>query len=506
MDAVTNQTLAQVASLLQSLPPEYLAKATYNQSNSPTTGLTYYDLEAEAKVFVPEITPLVQMIPRVKGLGGTATNWRSVTAINSGGIPMGVAEGERGGQIAITTSDNSSKYVTVGLESNMSWEADLAAMGFDDLRALGVRNLLQSARIGEEQLIVGGNGDVALGTPVLAAVAATTGGALAAATYHVRVVALTLSAYRRASLTVGVPTQHTYSLGDGSSQTVNGGASQVSADQTGVVASGSTGSIACTVTAVRGAVAYAWFIGAGGGAAGAERIAAITTTNKYTFTAVPSTITAPSGFAGVISTDFDTDRSSNSLVFNGLISIVGKSGSGSVFASSDDVVLTADGQGGITEINTDLRAFWDNQKVSPSHMFVSAQELINITGKVIAAGGTPLFRFQMDGRSGTPDMATVTAGAVVGSYLNKTAEGGGRLIKVVLHPDVPPGMIVYFSERVSYPVPGVINLLQIKARQEWRQVEWPLRKRVYEFGVYADEVLQCYFPPAFGVRCNIKNG
>jgi len=37
-------------------------------------------------------------------------------------------------------------------------------------------------------------------------------------------------------------------------------------------------------------------------------------------------------------------------------------------------------------------------------------------------------------------------------------------------------------------VPSVTNIIQVKCRRDWYQLEWPLRKRVYEVGVYADEV------------------
>ena len=38
--------------------------------------------------------------------------------------------------------------------------------------------------------------------------------------------------------------------------------------------------------------------------------------------------------------------------------------------------------------------------------------------------------------------------------------------------------------------------MQIRTRQDYYQIEWPLRTRKYEYGVYADEVLQHYFPPS----------
>lgn len=38
------------------------------------------------------------------------------------------------------------------------------------------------------------------------------------------------------------------------------------------------------------------------------------------------------------------------------------------------------------------------------------------------------------------------------------------------------------------------------------QLEWPLRSRKYEYGVYTDQVLQVYFPPANAVLTNIARG
>ena len=47
------------------------------------------------------------------------------------------------------------------------------------------------------------------------------------------------------------------------------------------------------------------------------------------------------------------------------------------------------------------------------------------------------------------------------------------------------------------------NIIQMKMRAEYYAIEWPHRTRKHEFGVYADGLLQNYFPPAFGVINNI---
>ncbi|MBS5905432.1 MAG: hypothetical protein KIC89_22530 [Acetobacteraceae bacterium] len=38
------------------------------------------------------------------------------------------------------------------------------------------------------------------------------------------------------------------------------------------------------------------------------------------------------------------------------------------------------------------------------------------------------------------------------------------------------------------------------------QLEWPLRSRRYEYGVYIDQVLQVYLPPSNAVLTNIARG
>ena len=73
-----------------------LEKSTFAQSASATSGLTYYDLEAGAKLLFPVLTPLRNSIPRVSGKGGVQAAWRAITAINSSGLRIGVSGGNRG--------------------------------------------------------------------------------------------------------------------------------------------------------------------------------------------------------------------------------------------------------------------------------------------------------------------------------------------------------------------------------------------------------------------------
>src|SRR3954469_12721108 len=123
--------------------PDSLAKSTFSQSNSATTGLTFYDLEAGAKFLYPVLTPLRNEIPRVSGKGGIQANWRAVTGINTTGIQIGVSGGNRGAVMAVSTQDYVAAYKGIGIEDNVDFEAQYSGQNFEDIRALAAKVGLQ---------------------------------------------------------------------------------------------------------------------------------------------------------------------------------------------------------------------------------------------------------------------------------------------------------------------------------------------------------------------------
>lgn len=465
------------------------------------TGLINYDLQAPSKHLYPVITPLRNRIPRVKGDGDTTTHWKALTGININKTSPWVSEGNRGGYEDVNLVNRSADYKGLGLESFVSYEARYAAVGFENVLALNSLTLLQSLMIQEEMSFIGSNGSVALGTtPTPTATASITGGSLAAATYSVICVALAYDGNYRGSIVNGLVPVISRTNADSSVDTINGGVARKSSAASAIVASGTTGSIAASVAPVTGAVAYAWYWGA----AGSEVIGAITTINSFVITAAATGTQTAASLPS-------TDNSVNTLGFDGLIYQVAAGtggyyralGTGSVGTGS---ALTSDGAAGIVEIDDALRSFWDNYNVSPGYIVVNAQELANINKKIIAGGGAPLFRFNVDGQSGSVADVTLTAGSVVGSYLNKYSMDGGSMLRFILHPNMPRGTMMFFSDKPPYSNSNVGNVLEARCRQDYYQVNWAATKRRDEFGVYVDEVLANYFTPMFGVITNIGNG
>ncbi len=49
-------------------------------------------------------------------------------------------------------------------------------------------------------------------------------------------------------------------------------------------------------------------------------------------------------------------------------------------------------------------------------------------------------------------------------------------------------------------------MAEVLTRRDYYRVDWPLRTRRHEFGVYAEETLAVYAPFGIGILTNIGNG
>src|SRR5712671_7199598 len=113
MNGMTQETLDLFKNSFSNPNPDDLRK-----SISTASGLLAYDLQAPAKNLYPFVTPIRNVMPRVDGGTGAATNWRQVNAIiGSGFDAMGwVPEGQRSGTMSYSTSNKTSTFVTIGEE------------------------------------------------------------------------------------------------------------------------------------------------------------------------------------------------------------------------------------------------------------------------------------------------------------------------------------------------------------------------------------------------------
>lgn len=469
---------------------------------SLSTGLVYYDLQAPAKNLYPTITPIRNSLPRVhRPHSGGASNWKQITSlVGSGWDSMGwVPEGQRSGRMNYVTANKSATYVTLGEEDSLTFEAESAAQGFEDENAMLSMRLMQKTMRKEEIGLLAGNATLALGTPGTPTVSASGSGAtLPTATYYVRVVALTLEGFKNSSIAGGVATTKTITGADGNTFVLNGGSSNKSAEVNQGITLGQT--LFASIPVVTGAVGYAWFVGT---ASNTEYLQAITPINSCTFSAPISTSTQA---IAAITADSSTNPN---YAYDGLLTqalnpanlayvntlATGVAGTGTV--------LTSSGRGSCNEIDLMMQKMWDNYNLGPTVLWVNSQQQKDITTKCLTSTSGPLLKYEVPT---TPGQAYgIVAGGVIDFYFNPYT---GQKIPVKVHPDVTPGTILGWCEKLPewYQSNEVPNVAEILCRRDYYRMDWPLRTRKREYGVYAEQVLAIYATFAMGVINNVAAG
>lgn len=500
---------------------------------SQATNLLWYDLAPIVQMLYPyrELIPRISRLARVAGDGGNAYHWKRIVGVNVSGISSGVSEGNRGARITIAEQDMMAKYSGLGFESSVSFEARYGGRNLSpETLGLATQSSLRSLMIDEEKILINGNGNFPVGitpTPTIASTAVVgVTGVWAGATAFVICVALTgmgrlgYSAYNSTTNLGGVPGQVSKTNADGSIDTYGGGSAQPSAEASLVISS--TNCAVCTVTPVPGAFAYAWYAST---SSGAETLIGLTPSNRVVLTGNLPTGAQPIGNLKVGASY--VDNSVNQLIPDGILNqisaaITGPS-PGQIMATNPilpNVVNTGDtisvapsgaliytmaaGNTGLTvqgsnfpHIDAFLQASYDQYKIGYDRMLISAADNTDTFGAMLgqSASASPYrIWFDADQASGR-----IIAGRRVTAYQNKSF---GNDIDVEIHPYVPPGTILFWSDRSPYELSGVANLIEAKVRQDYYQIPWPWRTRRYEYGVYVDETFPCYFTPAFGMITN----
>ena len=156
--------IAQTTQETLGLMKELLAKNV-----TVSTGLTAYDLQAPAKNLYPIVTPLRNSLPRVARLNpGDAARWRSIIADHRLGLRcdgLGSGRPALGEHVLLAHASVTAPYVTLGEEDTVTFEAEAAAQGFEDINATATLRILQKTMRKEETALLGGNTSLALGTP-----------------------------------------------------------------------------------------------------------------------------------------------------------------------------------------------------------------------------------------------------------------------------------------------------------------------------------------------------
>jgi hypothetical protein len=167
--------------------------------------------------------------------------------------------------------------------------------------------------------------------------------------------------------------------------------------------------------------------------------------------------------------------------------------------------LTTSGKGNVNEIDTMLVQMWNLYKVTVDVIWVNAQEMANITSRVLNGSSAPLLRMIQNADS--EQGFDLTGSGVVSFYFNPFIPGG-RKIPIMIHPTIPPGTMVAYAKTLPsyYKSASVPNVAEVLTRRDYYAQAWPLTTREYQYGVYSEEVLAAYAPFCLGILTGIGNG
>ena len=464
---------------------------------SQATGLVFYDLQVPSEKAIPLITPLRLMIPRRPGRGDTAHRWKAITALDLT-TTAEVGEGHRGAAINTTVTPLSAAYAGIGLENPVTWEARYASQNFEDVRATAMQLAVYDLQQKEEWQLIGGMQTQGLGQCGTVTPSNTAAGTVAAGTYHIQVVPLTLFGYKNIgpAATAITPQTTSRSNTDGTTDTINMGYGIASTDVSQVMGD-SVHALTATWPSTPGAVGYAVYAGL----VGAVKFQGVVTANTWTTTTTPAT-TGQNITAWTSTNDYsfnnETQQGCTVNSYSGLLNYAAAYASnGMYFMDAAGTSFTSDGEGGVTQITNMLVSMFNNSKLGPTDLWVNATQGIQIRNLCSANGSQPLVRMVSDGQ--TPGAKKFVAGYQIPDLLNPfpTCE---QSITVHVHPDIPAGTVLATSSRLPYQVQQLQDgPIVVRERQPYYGIEWPQYKRLHEMGVYCDANLELHFAPAFGI-------
>lgn len=108
---ITDETVALVRA----------AMADTTRAITMASGLVGYELEAPARVIVPVITPLVNLLPRSRGRGTDIVHWKAITSFDTARNWGVVADGALPSQVTYSVAALQNTLQTIGLMNQVSF-------------------------------------------------------------------------------------------------------------------------------------------------------------------------------------------------------------------------------------------------------------------------------------------------------------------------------------------------------------------------------------------------
>jgi hypothetical protein len=470
-------------------------------SSPLSTGLVAYDLEAPAKMLTPRPTPLRNRIPRERGIG-TSRKFKvisgfpgvagpnAIAAIRPGitettqnnFAPAGAGQSlyyARGPKISYQGYDVSVPYLQFSLSDEVTWGAQYAGQGFQDIRGLSRTSLLYASMLSEERLLLGGRGSAgnsfagALGAPTT-----PTGASGAPAAGQTGLSGVTTNVYVKC--------------------TAEGmwGESTLSAAVTVATSNGNVVTVTVPAPDVPGATGYRFYVSTGASDPGdASRFyAGRSGSNVFVIQgALPTTTKAASTVTA--------DTSSSALDYDGILTVcaAGAGGQPSGYVKRLNAVFATGGSAG-SEFQAAFAAMYDPSSggvlADPDRVLMNGTDRKQLS-EAVKSGSVANYTMRVT----QDEISGVSLGSVVATIVNEVT---GKAVAVEVHPYMPQGNAPIISDTLPVPDSQVDACFKVVNVQDLMGVDWTPQQFAFESSSYWFGTFMCQAPQWQGIVQGIK--
>lgn len=468
--------------------------------NPVSTGLYLYDLEAPAKLLAPRPTPLRNRIARRKGQGN-AHQFKTITGLTgtgTGGVGLirpGITETTqntfggvsylRGPKISYAGIDTTVPYKQFSVSDQVSWAAQFAGQGFDDLRQLSKTSVLYSSMLLEERMLLGGRGT---SSGFVGALAAPTGLSLAVRTAASNEIGNTANI---ANLFVRVTSVGIWGESVSSAEATSTGLSAV----TGKV-------IDITLVDAPGALAYKVYVGTTTGAANC--FAGAISNSSATLNVAPQAAGSQVGGApitvhftgagtggapnaGATAPVADTSASAND--YDGILSYCTGTNAGYV-KRINNTFAGADGANVANTFEVAFSSMYDSVKADPDEILANGNDRKQVSDQ-LKTQSSANYQIQVMNASGPESVHDATIGSLVTGIANPIS---GKSVKLTVHPWLPQGTMPIISWTLPMPDSNISDTFAVYNVVDYQAVDWPVTQFAYETSSYWQGSLVGYAP------------
>lgn len=457
------------------------------------SGLVPFDLLAPSRLIYPVYTVLRNKLPRPAGQG-TSRIERVFTGISGsmtggqGALDISIPElvqssgalGATNWPLNLPQAGSQTEvqlnvpYRFFGLTESLSWLAQFAGQGFEDISALANLILLQEMMLNEEYAMLAGS-STKLAVPTVVSLTARTAGSNET------------TVGTNANFTVFVTATNYY----GETTSVQ---SSTIATTTGQV-------VDLVVGPVPGAQSYNVYVSTNGSPTIANAFRVIQGLGGVRYTiqgTLPTT--------GATPPSTDTTTGANTRMEGIIPTLAGKSATSGIYPSGWQGGYVNQSVGthlGYNVIYNALLGLWDGGnggiagnpgafRADPAEIIGEGGDIMRLSNDVISQGAATNYRLFLD----QPDVSGVRVGAAVSEFQNPITRS---ILKLVVHPFMTQGTAMLMSYQTPATWSNVGNIWEMTMVQDYMSIAWPVIDATFRYSIFMYGALVCHAPQFSGL-------